>query len=168
MNSIVGPLFESKRASFISSCYRFHPIENNYTHFIPNENIRREVANVIKKFDHTIGLHIRRTDHLSSVKYSTTDKFIQVINERLKIQPKTTFFLSTDDDDTKKIIVSKFGNRIITNGIDSFDRNKETAIIDAAIDLFCLAKTQLIYGSHHSTFSQTSANIGQIEEITVK
>jgi len=169
INSLIIPLLQNKQQScFIESCYRIHPRVNNYTHFTPIEHISKAVNSLAKQFNNTIGLHIRRTDHASSIKYSNTNKFIELINSKLKTKPETTFFLATDDQKLKEKILNQFGEKIITNNVTSFSRNNESAIIQAVIDLYCLSKTKQIYGSHHSTFSQTAADIGQIKEFTIK
>jgi hypothetical protein len=169
ISNIIHPLFKNSRTScFISSCYRFCPVENNYVSFYPVENICNKMEDTTNRFEDTTGIHIRRSDHLTSIKYSTTDKFIATINQILGNRPKATFFLSTDDKNTKESILYEFKSKIIVNNIESYNRNEADAVKDALTDLFCLSKTKKIYGSHHSTFSQIAADIGRIEEITVK
>lgn len=153
---------------YISSCYRLFKLENNYSSFVPVQKIQSEINYLINSFGNTVGLHIRRSDHLTSKNYSTNDKFIKLVESLVKENPTITFFLSTDDSITKTDLLSKYEKKIMYNKISNYDRNSPNAVKDAVKDLYCLAATQVVYGSHHSSFSQTAADIGQIEEITVK
>ncbi len=153
---------------YINSCYRFVPIENAYRDFIPKGELLKRIENTTSKFGRTIGLHIRRSDHEMSKKMSPTDLFLNVIEKELKVNPETTFFLSTDDAPTKQEIIRKYGDNILFNEVSSYDRNSPEAVKDAVLDLYCLANTKKIYGSHHSSFSQVASKIGNIAEITVK
>lgn len=90
------------------------------------------------------------------------------MREIIKTEPNSNFFLCTDDAKTKNELLEIFQERVVVNEIENYDRSKATAIKDAAVDLYCLAATKKIFGSHHSSFSQTAADIGKIEEVTVK
>ncbi|MEH6679313.1 MAG: hypothetical protein V7724_02140 [Sediminicola sp.] len=153
---------------YITSCYRMVPRENNYRYFQPISSIEREADITAGKFNRTYGLHIRRTDHTTSKNYSTTDRFLEIVKNVINKEKDASFFLSTDDDETKQALISEFGEIIISNKVSSYDRNHPDAVKDALVDLICLSKTRKIYGSHHSSFSQTAADIGEIEEITAK
>jgi len=168
VTQLIHPLINnSKTDCYIESCYRVHPQENNYTNFILQENITKKINTITKKFDNTIGIHIRRTDHRTAIKNSSTNKFINEIEKHLLINPNTTFFLATDNAKTKQDLLTKYSSKIITNTFTEFNRNNENAILNSVIDLYCLANTTKILGSHHSTFSQTAAHIGNISENTV-
>ena len=153
---------------YINSCYRFVPIENSYGDFRPKIDLLARIEGTTSKFNQTIGLHIRRSDHEMSKKMSTTDLFLNVIEKELQVNSKSTFFLSTDDAVTKNEIIQKYGDKILYNEIHSYDRNSPEAVKDAVVDLYCLASTTKLYGSHHSSFSQVASKIGNIEEITAK
>jgi hypothetical protein len=153
---------------YISSCYRLHAMESHYNYFLPVKSIVEKVESTATKFNKTIGLHIRRSDHVVSRNFSTTDRFLEITNETLAKDPDFSFFVSTDDEPTKKSLISTHGEKIITNEISSYDRNNTEAVIEAMVDLYCLSKTLKVIGSHQSSFSQTAADIGRIEEITAK
>jgi len=168
---LVTPIIENllKGANvYISSCYRLKPLSNSYKYFKPEPSLVKKINTITNKYDKTIGLHIRRSDHGTSKKISTLDKFINTLNKELEENKMTTFFLSTDDNETKTGLIKAFGDSIIFNDVASYDRNKPDAVKDAVVDLYCLSETNKIYGSHHSSFSQTAADIGQITEITVR
>lgn len=153
---------------YISSCYRLFPLQDKYDFFEPLESIRIKIDSITLNFNDIIGLHIRRSDHSTSKAFSTTEKFIEIVKSELLKNPNCTFFLSTDDAVTKKNLLNTFGNKIIFNEVSSYDRNNPDAVKDAVVDLYCLSKTKKIYGSHHSSFSQTAADIGGVEEITAR
>lgn len=77
-----------------------------------------------------------------------------------------TFFLSIDDIQVENKLISLFGKRIIRRD-KSLNRNKIEGIQDALIDMFCLSKTELIYGSYWTSFGEISARIGNIYFIPV-
>ena len=169
ISSKIKELLELQLPVFISSCYRFHLLKGSYEDFTPSPAIKKAMEKTIAEFnDDTLGLHIRRSDHRASKTVSTTDKFIETINAELLQSPSTNFFLSTDDAGVKSQLFERYGNKIVVNKISSYDRNNEAAVKDALIDLYCLAHTKRIYGSHHSSFSQTAADIGNIQEITAR
>ena len=166
---MIIPVLERNGGScLIESCYRFCPVENNYKAFRPIADIRSRIENKRAEFHHTVGVHIRRGDHTVSAQASTTDKFIHAMENLREENPDITFFLCTDSIPLKNKLIRDFENRIIVNDIGSVDRNRREAIREALIDLFCLAGTEKIYGSYWSTFSQVAADIGGIEEISIK
>lgn len=165
---IVASIFESNQGSYLlESCYRLCPNENNYTSFQPVSSILQKIDRKVSEFNNTIGLHIRRTDHDLSSKFSTTDKFVKIIHKTLKSRPEKTFFLSSDSNQTKQRLINEFGDKIIANNFTVYNRNNCEAIKDAMLDLYCLSKTEKIYGSYWSSFSQVGADLGKIEEISV-
>lgn len=154
--------------AYLTTCFRVHPLKDRYEHFIPTTNLSDRVEHTVQQFDDTIGLHIRRSDHKASKEVSTTSKFIAIIEDFLRQNGNSTFFLSTDDGETKAKLIEQYGKRILFNEISSYDRNSSAAVKDALVDLYCLSNTKIIYGSHHSSFSQTAADIGGIKEFTAK
>ncbi|RLA50102.1 MAG: hypothetical protein DRR42_14060 [Gammaproteobacteria bacterium] len=169
VKELINPIFdETKTHSYISSCYRLCKIEDNYSSFAPTLDINEKVKNTVNNYNNTIGIHIRRSDHRTSIRYSPTSKFVKAIEDTLKDNYNASFFLSTDDKEAKENLLNKFGSKIIVNDIKSYDRSDASAIKDALTDLFCLSRTKKIYGSHHSTFSQLASDIGGIKEITIK
>lgn len=166
----VSELFtNSAEEKFISSCYRLVALKNSYEIFEPVDGIKERIARTTGKFGKkTIGLHIRRTDHTTSKEFSTTDKFVAIIENYLNEDNTTNFFLCTDDGPTKQGLIDLFGDKIIVNEVTSYDRNNSDAVKDAVVDLYCLSNTNMIYGSHHSSFSQTAADIGNIPDTTAK
>lgn len=168
LRDTTNELMKNDSSVYINSCYRLHEVEDNYSNFIPKKDIVEKITQTTTKFDNTYGLHIRRSDHEASKKYSTLDKFIEVIEREISDCKKATFFLSTDDESTKENLIAKYGKIIIYNEIASFDRNSPEAVKEAVLDLYCLSNTKKLYGSHHSSFSQVAAKMGNVSEVTVK
>ncbi|WP_341220838.1 hypothetical protein [Polaribacter atrinae] len=168
ISSWFNNLFDAKKSNvFIESCFRMYLIKDHLSIFKPNNDLQAKIDRISLNYKHTVGIHIRRTDHLASIEKSQTSKFITLIEDSLKINKERTFFLATDDKVLKEELIVKFGAKIITNEVKSYDRNKSSSIENALIDLYCLSRTEKIFGSFHSSFSQTAAIIGKINVITV-
>ena len=109
--------------------------------------------------DHTIGLHIRRTDHAESIEHSPDRLFIEKVEAEIEANADTKVFLATDNDDVKQTFRQRFGNRIITPTATA-DRNSVEGIRGGLADMYTLAATSKIYGSASSSFSPMAAKIG--------
>jgi hypothetical protein len=101
----------------------------------------------------TIGIHIRRGDHVGATKANPTNRFVSAMRER-----DNTFFLATDDHDLKLRLRQEFGARIITQDID-YSRDSLGGIESAVVDMFCLAKCSEIWGSKGSSFSEVAHHL---------
>lgn len=164
----VANFLNKKYTVYVSCCYRLSALSSNYQYLKPINDIHNKIELVSKDFgEDTIGLHVRRTDHVASKVMSSNDKFKKVVDKEIAINSNVKFYLSTDDPNFKAEFSEKYPNRIITNPVSSYDRNNASAIEDAVVDLFCLSKTTRIYGSHQSSFSQTAADLNKMEEIIV-
>lgn len=125
-----------------------------------------EIKNISREFiknnfaNKTIGLHIRRTDHVILAKRKgnfTSDKFFfNIISKELEINPDTKFYLATDNIDTQNIFITKYPNNIlIRHKIEKSDNSwRNTTLKDAGIDLYILSHCHHIEGSFHSSFSR--------------
>lgn len=164
--SLFKKLFKSQSNVFIESCYRISPIKDILI-FKPKDSLYNTIRIITEKFNNTIGIHIRRSDHIEAIEKSKTSYFIKKVYNYIDTDNDVTFFLATDDLGVKDELIKEFGSRIITNDIKSFNRNKKSAIQSALIDLYCLSKTKEILGSYHSTFSQTAAIIGKVNCTTI-
>ncbi len=155
---------------YIASCFDFE-IDNNkhnlpFSDFVAHRFINDKINKLTTDFSNlTIGLHIRRTDHIGAIKKSPLSLFIEKMNEEIALNDNTNFFLATDDKTTEKELIQLFGNKISINTEKAFDRDSEKGIQDAFIDVTCLSKTSKIYGSHASSFSETAAKMGKIKLI---
>jgi hypothetical protein len=150
------------KSVYLSFYQRFFDDANPFYNFSPKESLRQEIDEVTAQFQKkTIGIHIRRTDHLDAISNSPTESFIKKIQKYLSVS-EVEFYLSTDDPVVKKLLKTKFGKRIKTRDV-SYSRSSKKGIEDAVVDLFCLSRTSKIWGSYNSTFGQVASEMGNIE-----
>lgn len=129
----------------------------------------RPVAEVMQVVDsnrsqfssHTIGLHIRRTDHALAIANSPDELFIKKVEEEIEAHVKTRVYLATDSNHVKETFRRRFGNRIITP-TDEASRDSISGILGGLVDMYTLAATNMIYGSVGSTFSLMASKLGGI------
>ena len=130
--------------------------------FKPSEAINSKMNKFIQDtgFDSPIGMHIRRTDHITIIKESPSYLFTDKIEELLSENPHAKIFLACDDNDLKQSIVNKYGDNILTREINP--RFSDNGIEDSVIDLFLLSKCRTIYGTR-SHFCNLAGKIGHIQ-----
>lgn len=158
---------QKKKNLFIQTCQEFGDNYNYFSKFKPIDEIQNKIDLVTKQFNqHTIGIHIRRSDNLESIEGSPLELFIEKINLEIKQNSKSNFFIATDDELTEKKLQILFENKILTYKKE-LSRNTERGIKDAVVDLFCLSKTKYIYGSYWSSFSDIASRIGNTKLVTL-
>jgi hypothetical protein len=141
----------------------------DYQLFKPVAAIQKEIDNHVLQFKATtIGIHIRATDHTTAIKNSPFHLFENKIEEELRLNNDTTFFVATDNEDYQNKLLQKFGSEKILFHKKVFRRDQSQGIKDAVVDLFCLSKTSKIYGSYYSSFSYIAGRIGQIPVYAMK
>ena len=129
------------------------------TVFIPKDDIQCRIDSITRDWNgKVIGLHIRRTDNIVSIKESPLAHFLEVINKETAQDAETRFYLATDDEEVKDKICSLYGDRIITTPL-CLERNSLQGMKDAVVDLYCLGYASKIYGSAHSTYSTFAAKL---------
>lgn len=150
---------------YVCHCNRFwedaSPIHTMSDLFIPVKGIRESINMICKSFDNRkciIGLHIRRTDNLQAIFHSPIEQFERVIEQKLETDSGTLFYLATDDLSVKKHLTEVYGNSVISPDF-TLNRSSLDGMKDAVTDLFCLAKTNKIYGSFASTYSSFASQI---------
>jgi hypothetical protein len=119
-----------------------------------------------------VGVHIRRTDHLSFIKKDPrrvcpTGFFIEAIERILKKNFKTKFFLATDDKEEEWRIKQVFRNAIIVYDKKSVVRDTKPGMQDALVDWLLLSKTSRIISSYASSFSEEAGIVNMINIETV-
>ncbi len=72
------------------------------------------------------------------------------------------FFLSTDDLSVEKELKALFGDKIICFEKE-LSRDSLIGIQHALVDMYCLSKCAMIYGSYWSSFSAMAAQLTQIK-----
>lgn len=128
----------------------------------PLPHLQQRIDALSTGFDaHTIGLHIRRTDHTTSIAESPDDLFVEAMRRAIDADPEARFFLATDDPDLKARLTDRFAGRVITQQC-SGTRSDLRGMEEAVVDLWTLARTARIIGSYWSSYTDTAAEIGGI------
>lgn len=132
--------------------------------FKPRAHLQSQVDAVAAKFGpKTIGLHLRRTDHVQAIENSPTERFELEITRVLETEPDTTFFVASDAREEIERLSKRFPGKVIANPPATLDRDSLAGMEGAVIDLFSLARTQRILGSSGSTFSEAAGLLGGID-----
>jgi hypothetical protein len=139
----------------------------------PVRAIRERVDGITDAFaGDTVGVHIRRGDAFDhptlSAEYrrSTDAAFIARLDRIVRSRPASSFFLATDSETTQEFFRDRYGDRILADlekrFVPSVYNERKDNQRDAVVDLFALARTRMILGSHYSTFSQSAALLGGV------
>lgn len=125
----------------------------------PTQRVRQRTAEIAGRFTpNTVGIHIRRTDHKQAVLTSPTSLYIRKMEEEIEKDPGVSFFLASDSPEEKEKMLSRYGNRIITDH-KPVRRDSEEGVIDALAEIYALSATRKIYASAYSTFALVAAGI---------
>lgn len=143
----------------------FEPL--NYSDFKPVKELEDLITMMSVQLDNAVGIHIRRSDNILSIKHSPTEKFEEIMLGMLASGYGERFFLSTDSAEVEEYMTDKFKDRLVLHPKRSCDRSVEDSIKDAVVDLYCLASCKKIVGSYWSSFSETAASIGGKELLVV-
>lgn len=148
-----------EKSYYIRSYSRFFGTPfSTYQHFVPIASIRRKATKLIVECGNfSCGIHIRRTDQISAVEKSTTEKFVTLMKEELAINSGSKFFLATDSEDEKQKIRHLFRESIVTADIIQ-GRGQAEAMEDALMELYVLAHMRKIIGSYWSSFTLTAVS----------
>jgi hypothetical protein len=141
-----------------------------------NDEIRKISHEFIDKYfnkNNTIGLHVRRTDHVGLAKgrgnYTNDDYFFNVIEDEIKKDSEVVFFLSTDNRNTQEMYLNKYPNNIVVyKKIEKLENSfRHTSLFDTGIDMSLLTYCKRVEGSFHSSFSRIAVmlNLNRRREI---
>lgn len=149
---------------FLSTCNNFGDSCNDFSWLLPKKALRDKIEQIVQSFgNYCIGIHIRRTDHWISKRFSCVELFVEAISEEILRNQDVKFYLATDDMEVRDFIINKFGTCIVVNEDGVSSRNSKAGMEAAVIDLFALSRTQKIYGSFWSSFSGMASKIGNVE-----
>jgi len=155
--------FTAHQATWIESYLPFFSSEPRYDFLTPIPPIQQAIDSVCRSFkERVVGVHVRRTDNQDAKDKSPTHAFLRAMEEEIKMDARTQFFLSTDSPEEEERLVTAFKERIITYTKRTLSRARRTGIQDAVTDLFCLSRTEKIIGSHGSSFTETASRISDI------
>jgi hypothetical protein len=86
----------------------------------------------------------------------------------LKINPKTKFFLATDDKKEEHIVKQLFKDAVIIYEKDVVSRSTQMGMQDALVDWLLLSRTSKIICSYWSSFNEEASVVNTIERIPIK
>ncbi|MGN1255698.1 MAG: glycosyl transferase [Bacteroidaceae bacterium] len=150
---------------YLASYTDFYPYDYDLLRklFVPLPDVKRQIDAFAEGFSsHTIGVHIRRTDNKASILQSPTELFVDAIDKEVEQNDDTVIFLATDSEAIKDEMRSRYGKRLLTAGAEA-DRNSIAGIKGGIVDMYSLARTNRIYGSFQSSFSELASQIGGVE-----
>jgi hypothetical protein len=163
MDAFVRKLNRADKKILWRLTYELGALNDVYKQFKPISDIQDQIDDVAKRFnEHTIGIHIRRTDNKMAIRHSPIEVFYQEMDDFINKNPEATFFVSTDDVNVENEMIQRYGQRIVIQPEKTVSRNMLQGMQQAVIDMDLLSKTKRIIGSFHSTFSIVSAKIGSI------
>jgi len=151
----------SYKNAYMSSYQDFGSFSNEIYKklFKPKDIVGEKIRHNVSMFSkHTIGMHIRRTDNIDSIKNSPIELFLDKAKFEVNNNIDTKIFLATDDEEVKHVFKSTFPDRVICSEKVASRDNAE-GIRDGVVDMYTLAKTDMIYGSFGSSFSVMASKI---------
>lgn len=135
------------------------PISN---YFKPIREIARRIETVTKEFpENTIGIHIRQTDNLASIRNNPIEKFTNYMDAEIKKDPACKFYLATDSPEIKERLIQSYADRILFSDND-LARSTTKGMQDAVTELYCLGNTRKIIGCTNSSYSVVAARLYNI------
>ena len=150
---------------YLVQYHYFYPLKKVNQILKPNLYIHNLIESRKKKLkldENMIGIHIRRTDHVSSIDNSPISLFISKMKEEIMKEPSIRFYIASDDLDEKRKLKEIFGERVVTM-FDVVRRDTQQGIVDAVVELYALASMKKIYGSCNSSYSWLAAHLSGID-----
>ena len=155
-----------KLPAYIFTWEHFYPADEYFKLFKPTAELQKRIDEVTKHFTKDmVSVHIRRTNQVTSIAYSKTENFIDLMNREITENPDVKFFLATDDKDEEALLRKTFPGRIVSNENRTLRRDSLDGMYDALLDLYCLARCKKIIGSYYSSFTDTAAALGNIPKL---
>ena len=150
------------RRLYLASCVYFYPQPSTHLFkiFRPLPALQARIDKA-ELGSHAIGIHIRRTDNIASIRQSPTELFVQRMRQEIAADDAVRFYLASDSEEDKALLKREFGERIITSPRKA-DRNSVAGMQDALVELYTLSRTRRILGSMQSSYSETAAQISGI------
>lgn len=161
---ITTAAYESAKSSF-------------YRNLRPVDKIQETINGMQRQhfdgFDVT-GVHIRRNDHLTFMKKDhrlvcPTSMFVKAMENVLRTNPGTKFFLATDDKNEEALIMRLFPGAVIVYEKEKPSRDTAKGMQDALVDWVLLSKTSRIIAPYASSYSEEAGAVNRIKtEVVVR
>lgn len=149
---------------FLITFRRFYPSATPFIDLVPVAPLQTLIERYAADFDdHVYGVHLRRTDNDEAIRRSPTAAFHAEMDRIVRRDPAARFFVATDSPQEELLLRQRYAQRIITHQ-KVLDRNQPEAARDAVVDLYTLARTKMLLGSCHSSFTDTAAELGGIQK----
>lgn len=149
---------------YLASYTAFQPYKHELVRhlFIPLEEIREEIDRRSCLFsEYMVGVHIRRTDNKDSILHSPIELFYSKLDQDIKDCDQIGIYLATDSEEVKQVMRKRYGDRLLVSDKQA-GRDSLEGIKDGIVDMYTLSRTQKIYGSFQSSFSDMAAQIGGV------
>ncbi|MDR0891710.1 MAG: glycosyl transferase [Mediterranea sp.] len=148
----------------------------NYAHteiarlFVPQVELLRQIDERSASFatTRTIGVHIRRTDNVLATAQSPLELFYPKLDAEINAGGRTLFYLATDSEEVKQALKQRYGAERLMTSAHQADRTSLAGVQEGLVELYTLARTQKIFGSYGSSFSEIAAQVGQVPLEVVK
>lgn len=152
-----------KQDVFVRTNSRLKKAAGMYNLFRPSGEAAEILERLGPQLRRSIGVHIRGTDNEKAKAESTLDRFITLMREAAEDSPDAIFFLATDEPQARDRLLSLFGEKVWEYPKRAYSRNDPTAITDAVVDLYALGWCQRLIGSYWSSFTDTAAELNDID-----
>ena len=150
---------------FIASGLGFYPSDSSLYHslFIPRVEIKCRAEQLLAGLSApVVGVHIRRTDNVQSIKRSPVELFIS----KMHTFNDSCFYLATDSEQMKQTLKNEFPGRVACSDREA-SRNTVEGMRDALCDMLVLSHTNYFLGSYYSSFSDIVLELNGKGEIVV-
>lgn len=152
----------SSKSVLIATCYEFYPFPG-----FDNFKLNKELEAKINSFqipEGSIGVHIRRTDHVDIIKESSLENYHVEMRKYIAENQNVNFYLATDDAAVKAKFLDIYNSRIITQDA-PLNRDSEAGIFGGIVDIYNLARCYKIICNVKSSFAVTAKLIGKEKEL---
>ena len=153
---------QDKETILIKSYGRFHQTDEvrwlSYLRSIKPKAVYSKKVDKLFQERKMVGVHIRRTDNVHSIKRSPTTAFFAAMDQ---YPPTTLFYIATDDAQERQAIETAFPGRCISQGA-PLNRSTLAGIQGGMVDFLALSRCTEILGSFASSFSEMAAAYGSV------
>ncbi|MCR4740279.1 MAG: hypothetical protein K5886_08490 [Lachnospiraceae bacterium] len=125
----------------------------------------RDLWKKIEEGGNVIGIHVRRTDNVVSIKNSPDELFYKRMDSELAKDDSVRFFLCTDDESVERNMIKRYGEDRFILYKKVNNRSSKEGLQDALVEMMGLSKCRMIVGSKGSTFSYFANKIGKNEYV---
>lgn len=156
-------LVKGKRRIYVSSPNSFNQFmlrESVAEIFRPTEELagRIQAVTALWNGNRVLGIHVRRTDNVQAIRMSPLENYYKAMEREIARCSDVCFYVASDDERVKKEIKDRYGSRIITSEL-TLERDSTEGMKDAVVELYCLAHTDKILGSCHSTYTLMASRL---------